>query len=1490
MCLLAIFAYRRDCRELIGGVRIFGHSRALADTSRVGGEDGTVASEAPCEESSTGTAVSGGAFGAEPAAAAVSAGGPLFGPSAEAVAARQAADRLFELTIKFVGTVGVSILRLRGQDSPFMRLPPRGIDDVNNFSVTSTTANVEHCGDTIVAGMATTPVAGAGVSMTGWRRQIIYGSLDLENVTKALPLEYEVTVGMGDGAKGGDIESRGGEGGGGGRAGLRGMDESSALKRLQILPAGSAELVLLAAGSGTLPPSSRRRVRFCVLLHAFHGLFQREIAVENLSSSPGTREPEAYAGGAAVASFPPMVTAAMVRRSSCLFHLVRLFVDGGTVSLYIPPPSVGVASSASTPAPLASIFARSGSGVEDCLSDLDGNALPYLENLTVPVTLTVAPSSPSRPLCDAEAASLGRNMPAVQRYRVLVPFLPTQRGLVTGSTSPGQLDELLVEDEEKKVGEEDEGDDHDDEEDLEREDSNRLWSGDETFEMSPVSLPRRVSATDEIFNVEEEQQELVDAPTAGAGKDELEVGVTNHLMTSVILAPYSNLPLHLAPIVSRRKKTPQSDADGFAVSIPSETASRGWELGCRQHHGKSAGCCIDEGCAIGCDEQQQSTLAESVGRDVHALRQSDLSMVRCGPTMRLAPNATQRFRLGIRSGALTGPLPTADLESGKAVPFDGFVAFARVDEGVFMSSVQQDVASVGEREQVSHCSGRIGVAVLPEVVDFSHESTWPCVRADSQSSSARQASASPRETRSLELVKLVRAIGTYCRPKFEVVGPAVVDLGKVGHTVSKSGRRRFALTLRNISDTPVPVGIAGLSPGLEVMDDRSASPDEQQSATYPPVGVGIGDNSSRRTTGRQANSSGGGIGSRRAGGTFSFANAAAGSSVPTVPGRGGLESDIETWIPARAERSIEFQLRLSRRRQSWAGVQTFTICLLNLADPQAEDIAVAVHARVVTHLVSILGLDEPPPSPMLLRLVSPGTPNYHGPPPPLGRRPSMVDSPMGLSHSSALGGFGSFGSPAGGSVRLAPLAIPPLRGAAGRCTGSFQVRNVSDEPVSVMVRVEPAPEVAGVLSLGAAVQQQDSSNGVYALAGADGRPSPSISLLPGDVLDVQVECLALPGARLPPDLLPPMPQSDEESAEMAAESAAAMAAVLALTYSSIGSRASGANDWDLDARLIGTVRVEIALDGRLGEVPGALTGAAGLGSFPAQAEGVLIESVALIGSLVPGPTFGLSRTSIAIALRPPESGGGGGGRDGTGPFDPEGPASFFIESSSGALGPVRFKLAAGGRLRLARGVRVVAADDEGGGSRRPARVAQVVTVVAEPSRGIVSVNGRREVIVRLAAAPDNDEQGELFGAGYDSGTGELIRHGDHDAMARAAAAAAAGMGPLDHTAYGQENNLFVIITDTDNPGYPPQVVAVHVELPPVLLGYIDPRADVSALGLGASGEGGGVGVDGSIGSQAAREPAAGGSYRLSNGTLDDESASLLAEEIVAPKRRNSGLR
>lgn len=1296
-----------------------GSSRAIADTHAPGedgegrsGADHSSEDVAPGSLSATGD---GAPAGNDPGGAAAAR------PAAEAVAARLAADRLFELTIKFVGTVGVSILRLRGQDAAFSVLPPQG--------------GAGTAGSMVEARNAPRGIAADPRKSIGQQRRVVYGSLDLENVTKALPLVYRLA---GEDGRS-ELECE--------KGGPGNVDEARIAQRLQLLPAGSAELVMLAEGTSTLPPASRRRVHFCILLNEFQGVFQRKISVKNVSSPRRDRD-GASAGAAGSSSFS---------------HVVRLFVDDGSVLLDMLPPQ----EKSSVPVlPLSRPRVLSGSAPdpagptavlghelpppqqEELLTDEKGSALPSLQTLSIPFMVTVAPYHPQAKLAGGvalESATVAgdggavrgnegerrTSSPKLSRFRILPVVVPGSSSTTTSSSDATAARIACGEAQE-------------------REDAKSVAKSDR----EAIAGDRRSSGAKGRFGLSRGTTTR-DGFRGGAsssdsqGHQEGESGglifrMTNDLDHAIVLAPYSNLPVVVeATEVGNESVDAEEDAPFGLLDFDSDMA-----LGtaCDDRSLSFAG--GDEEGRIGNSSAASPAPLTVVEEQREETRRDPLS--RCGPPLTLPAKTALSVRLSMRTGALTQPLPTAAVEGGQAAPFEGIVAWALISD----TSLVEGGLSRSES--------------MPEQVYCSDPTVGPLSNLGPP------------------LVKLVRAVGAYCRPRFEFVGPASVDLGNVGHTTSKRGRRRFEIRLRSLCDTPVPVGLVEISPELEIRTKVDAVDGQGRDAVNKALGT-------RLNVVQRRSSSAAGVG----GGENCETGARADSSRWNNRRSADGERTDVVWVPARGETTLVVQLRLSRRTRSWAGSQAFEIFLVNLADPFAEEIAVAVTARVVTQLVKIIGLDEVPPSPILRRLISPGTPTCPGPPP---IRRSV--------RSSSIDGLGPFGTPEEGSLRLAPLAIPPIRGAAGRCFGSFQIQNVSGETVSVTLRVLPAPEVAGVLCLGASLQQQDSTTGVYASAGADGRPSPSVVLLPGDLVDVNAECLALPGARLPPDLLLPLPPTAE-------------------TSTTAHGSARDAPDWGQHIRLMGTVRVEIALEDRAGDHDLLAD------ERPEEGDGVLIESVALVGSLVPGPTFGLSQTSVTVALRPPESGGGGGGgaghSDGTHPYTPEGLASFFVETFSQPLGPVRLKLVGGGRLYLERGVRVPAAEDEGGGRRRPARVVKVVTAVAEPSRGTVSANGRREVAVRLIAAAEND-----CGAGEEAGD----RDGSGKLCCERTSENADTAGSISECSCDGE--LFVSIMDADHPGYPPQVVTVHVEVPAV----VSEPESADAPGVGTLGAMGGAG-DGS---------------------------------------------
>lgn len=1362
-------------------------------------------------------------------------GSPLLGPVTE-TATRLAADRLFELTIKFVGTVGVSILRLRRQDGQFSLLPPIGGQRPSTCARTTNNGSESF----LLDGGIVSPLEGMPREPGA---RVVYGSLELENVTKALPLTYRLTGGD-EGGNRGIVYHTQREGGG--------VDNAHIYARLCRLPAGCAELMVLAEETGTLPPGSRCCLQYCIIFHAFQGVFQRSIVVENVSSSGlGVGDTPAMMVMAPMGIDAPVRDAA----SPPLSHRVRLFVDDGAVllnaALFPSETSTTLMPSFSRPWVSSGTVMDStdeavlalGSATppppphqrdnEGCLEDERKNALLSLETLSLPLTVTVGPSravaTPGvgddgsfSPNSSPDGAALptdatvgdvdgreGPNSLSLSRFRILPTIVAGEDA--NASFAHDDLDQMH-EIEEHGDAENADEDDHE----LPNATCGSVGvGGNFSCKATEYGKHRRWNAVDSRHREGQDEDEEED-PRG------LVYHLTNALDHAVVLAPYSNLP-----ILVRAMTTGDDSADEDEPPVGL------FEFDSSGSLGYTDGDTIKPssiGSAADVEDTMNNSHADAVfgeeglpvvGAEAEAKADGvqDDHLMRCGPTFTLAAGTTAVVRLSIRTGALTQPLPTAAVEGGQNVPFDGLIAMARID-GVSHATIPADFDWQNEPED------KRPTMTLREQVG------------DSVATSTNLTALPAQPT----LMKLIKIVGTYCRPRFEVVGTTVVDLGHVGHTASKRGRRRFEVRLRNRCDTPVPVSIVGVSQELEVMADATGRDGQADIIIDKPI-------ASRRKHSRSGSFSntGGGFGGRH-GDIVAYADASGGSGgAPSSRRRRGADRGCTgvVWISARRDATLVFQLRLSRRRQSWAGSQTFGARLVNLADPSAEEIAVDVLAHVVTKLVSIIGLDEVPPSPILLRLLSPGTPTFMGP--SIRRR----------TRSSSIEGYGSFSSSEGGSLRLAPLAIPPLRGAAGRCAGSFQVKNVSGETVSVTLRVTPAPEVAGVLYLGASLQQQDSSTGVYASAGTEGRPSPSVALLPGDLLDVNAECLALPGVCLPLELLPPpLPPTE-----------------IGTPLSHGGGSREPLLDWAQPVRLMGTVRVEIALEDNPGEPDGMGDGR------PRPGEGVLIESVALVGSLVPGPTFGVSCASVTLALRPPENGGGGGGGGGHGdgiyPYEPEGPASFFVESFSQSLGPVRFKITGGGRLHLARGVRVPAAEDEGGGRRRPARVVKMVTVVAEPARGTVPANQRREVVVRLCAAVEEDgedieeEKGLQGKTGH--GDGEASNGSEHNegrgALQQGQSAAVRGRSGVD-TGIDEEDHydLFVSVADADHPGYPPQVITVHVDVPAVLAAYGDQRA--GGLGMGLPGTVTGA-EGGPVGLLAEHEHGARGSYGMSNGSIND---------------------
>ncbi|CAM9122813.1 unnamed protein product, partial [Chrysoparadoxa australica] len=177
-----------DCRELVGGIRFLGFATSLAE-----GQGGVGFSEEELQDAAMNKLL-------------------------------DREDKLFELTVRFVGTAGVSILRLRTSPSRFLLV--RG--------------SAESSGET-----------SAG------------GEVELFNASRGLPLVYRLLSPVCYPSLAAD---------------------TARSQKLASMASGSAEMVLLSQETGTLAPLEKRVVQYCVLSKNFGRLFHATIAVENLSS------------------------------------------------------------------------------------------------------------------------------------------------------------------------------------------------------------------------------------------------------------------------------------------------------------------------------------------------------------------------------------------------------------------------------------------------------------------------------------------------------------------------------------------------------------------------------------------------------------------------------------------------------------------------------------------------------------------------------------------------------------------------------------------------------------------------------------------------------------------------------------------------------------------------------------------------------------------------------------------------------------------------------------------------------------------------------------------------------------------------------------------------------------------------------------------------------------------------------------------------------
>ncbi|CAM9585994.1 unnamed protein product, partial [Choristocarpus tenellus] len=1286
-----------ECRELVGGVRVLGHNKSLKDIRRKedekqatkagdGGNNGlghkgeagtTVSATGPLGVATTATMMAtrtSGIDGGVGGRGSGEGGGREYGAvDVETLVSRMVPEKLFELTVKFVGTVGVSILRVHPLESRFSLLLPAPTPTPSNRSQGQCGGSSLHVSG--VRQAAQGPGAwgkegeevGGDMSVGGTKgnsgriRRTIFGSLELENATKSLPLEYRLVSGQ-----------------------LCHRGIATAMKRLESLPMGGVELVILGEEGGTLAPSGSICIRFCILLHAFRGVFRQAIRVENLST--------------------PERDMALP-----LEHIVQVFSDDGEVVLHkgisdeeerrealprlnatklcSPSPDLSTPGGGGGMKHGINIDPATTANSAGVLFREDGDPLPGLEAVSFSwhVAISTAHLSTSAPAVgDTDLANIwgdgdsGRSCggdgvrefssspqppTALRRFRILAPpavsLLPPLNLSVNGTQK--ELEEAGDFPIWEGVGEargSAEGQGHGKRKDKVR-------------NVSPLGSQPQVLSTAAASAAIEVGEEVEGGVERGEGRP---VSSTNEDVSGVEGA----------------QKAGREVVGLLGVVCGASDRLFGH---------------------IGGEATRQAIHQGEEGRSVRDDSRSGLECIlkRCGPMLKLPPGGSTRFRVAIQPGAFTAPLLSKDVTRGEAIPFDGIVAFARHRAGVAAwkagQGADKDVATSrqggdvtmeaimagDEKGEDEEGQGGNGSLSPPPFLDFCH-----CGAPGNWTKNTKEGAGTGNGS-GYQLVKMVKVSGEYCHPTISVAGPTVVDLGKVGHTASKHAHQLFEVKVENLCSMWVPVGLKGLPKELELLPEPALESTLKGSSTishHSPMGS-VDHRDQQRQGGANI----------QQGGSRGVITQEANSNVDrTTPKHavllGGQKRQGEggarvVWIPPWGVAVMAFRLQLPWRVQSWAGDQSFGFGVTNLADPSALPIAVDVRVHVVTQLISLLGL--PPPAPLaLLSSVSPDINTLHGSSSNLGEMLQVPESKSaGIENGAST-------MAAAGCVRLPSLVVPPLPGSAGQCKSSFSIKNTqATGAVSVCLTVSPAPSTEGVLSLAASLFPEETSGMGGGRGGEEGGVSHAL-LLPGEVMVVRVKCNTLFSSRLTSELLLASKPGDGWGSSSPESGGAGETSA----GSGVGKRPVSMTP---NSTWIGALHLHVSeipgdVEGGMGPRVGSTSGKSGGSSGDRgwghdvrnqegkrASKGLLTESVAVIGSLVPGPTFRLSRSVVELMLQPGGSGGGGGSIGVVvvrRPLDhSEHPESFFVENIT-SVGPVRFRLRCIGATLVAGGVRL----------------------------------------------------------------------------------------------------------------------------------------------------------------------------------------------------------
>ncbi|CAM9968170.1 unnamed protein product, partial [Phaeothamnion confervicola] len=419
----------------------------------------------------------------------------------------------------------------------------------------------------------------------------------------------------------------------------------------------------------------------------------------------------------------------------------------------------------------------------------------------------------------------------------------------------------------------------------------------------------------------------------------------------------------------------------------------------------------------------------------------------------------------------------------------------------------------------------------------------------------------PRGQMRVSICKMVKVVGVYCRPQI-AVEQRVVDLGKLGHSASDLGRRAFPLRVRNACQAALSIGIevgGGASGILQLEGWRpaaAAATDWWQQvgagSCGAAAGIAVPAKAVPPTAAMQAavatlvaaGSTGGGHGDTSVNDSRNGGGINGGGCPPAAPdgapSNGAAYGAMRGPIPiaARGEVTLLLVLRLPAEGD-WSGMHTVPLRVVNLADP-SDAVPVEIRVQVVTRLLQLLDRSHeplpvpPPPPPLAALLAMPlvraeelkkpqAAAAAAGEAASAGRKPAAGET--GAAAAAAVAGAQVAGAlvlagddglcrPVGAMLQLPSLTVPAEAGGPSSAaldgeasTTMLALKNVFDEAVTVLLSLQIPPQLRETVAV--VLRMRPS----YA-------PVSTLTLVPGEVVEMRVECCALPGARLRADLLP----------------------------------------------------------------------------------------------------------------------------------------------------------------------------------------------------------------------------------------------------------------------------------------------------------------------------------------------------------------------------------